>query len=158
MFARIEYTKSKQALAYTILSILVSLMTKKNLQTILSSIEFCSNILISTKPLTHLPLPKQKIATKRALIMLLFALFLQNIFSSRTPLFPSAALSCLTQHLLCQGKNCYLTVCSLVCRQVKQAVSFGAIKRPVEISLSFLGVCFLRQKVSTPKIFPLLQF
>ena len=55
-------------------------------------------------------------------------------------------------------KNCYLTVCSLVSRLGKQAVSSGAIKRPAEIALSFLGVCFLRQKVSTLKNFSLLLF
>ena len=43
-------------------------------------------------------------------------------------------------------KNCYLTVCSLVSRLGKQAVSSGAIKRPVEIALSFLGVCFFKTK------------
>ena len=55
-------------------------------------------------------------------------------------------------------KNCYLTVCSLVSRIGKQAVSSGAMKRPVEIDLSFLGVCFIRQKVSTAKNFSLLLF
>ena len=48
-------------------------------------------------------------------------------------------------------KICYLTICSIVSRLGKQAVSSGAIKRPVEIALLFLGVCFLRQKVGTPK-------
>ena len=56
------------------------------------------------------------------------------------------------------NKNWYLTVCSLVSKVGKQAVSSGAIKWPVEIALSFLGVCFLRQKVSTPKKFLLLLF
>ena len=87
MFARIDYTKSKQVLAYT-KSILVCLMTKKIFQIILSGVKLWSNLLISTKPFTLLPLPKQKIATKRTLIMLLFALFLQKLFSSRTPLSP----------------------------------------------------------------------
>ena len=58
-------------------SISVCLMTKKIFQIILSSV---------SKPLTHLPLPKQTIATKRAFIMLLFTLFLQKIFSSRSPM------------------------------------------------------------------------
>ena len=58
-----------------------------------------------------------------------------------------------------QNENSYFTVCSLVSRLGKQAVSSGAIKKwPVEIALSFLGVCFLRQKVSTPKNFSLLLF
>ena len=69
-------------------SILVCLMTKKIFQIILSSVKFWSNILISTKPLTNLPLPKQTIATKRALVMLQFALFLQKVSSSSTPLSP----------------------------------------------------------------------
>ena len=56
------------------------------------------------------------------------------------------------------NKYCYLTVCSLVSRLGKQAVSSGAIKWPVEIAISFLGVCFLRQKVSTPKKISLLLF
>ena len=56
------------------------------------------------------------------------------------------------------NKNCYLTVCSLVSKVGKQAVSSGAIKWPVEIALSFLGVCFSRQKVGTPKNFSLLLF
>ena len=87
VFSRIEYTKSKHVLAYT-KSILVSLMTKKIFLIILSRVKFWSNILISTKPTTLLPLPKQKKATKRTLIMLLFALFLQKLFSSCTPLSP----------------------------------------------------------------------
>ena len=41
---------------------------------------------------------------------------------------------------------CYLTVSSLVSRLGKQAVSYGAIKRPVEIALLFLGVCFFKTK------------
>ena len=69
-------------------SILVCLMTKKSFQIILSSVKFLSNILISTKPLPHLPLPKQTIATKSALIMLQFALFLQIVVSYSTPLSP----------------------------------------------------------------------
>ena len=44
------------------------------------------------------------------------------------------------------NENCYLTVCSLVSRLGKQAVSSGAIKWPVEIALSFLGVCFFKTK------------
>ena len=52
------------------------------------------------------------------------------------------------------NKNCYLTVFSLVSRLGKQAVSSGAIKWPVEIALSFLGVCFLKKKKSVlQKIF-----
>ena len=62
-------------------------ITKKVFQVILSSVKSWSNIWISTKPLTHLPLPKQTITTKRALVMLQFALFLQKVFSS-TPLSP----------------------------------------------------------------------
>ena len=51
MSARIEYTKSKQVLAYTnTKSISVCLITKKIFQIILSSVKFWSNILISTKP------------------------------------------------------------------------------------------------------------
>ena len=57
VFARIEYTKSKQV------------------------------------PLTH-PRPTQTIATKWALIMLVFALFLQKNILLTHPLVPSAALSC----------------------------------------------------------------
>ena len=75
-------------------SISVCLLTKKIFQIILRSVKFWSNILISTKPLTHLPLPKQKIATKRALIMLLFALFYKKNINLPSPLVPSAALSC----------------------------------------------------------------
>ena len=44
------------------------------------------------------------------------------------------------------NKNCYLTVFSLVSKEGKQAVSSGAIKWPVEIAVSFLGVCFFKTK------------
>ena len=73
---------------------LVGLMTYKNkiFYIILSSAKFRFNIsMISTQPRTHLPLPKHKIATKRGLIMLQLALFLQKIFS-HTPFPP--LLSC----------------------------------------------------------------
>ena len=56
------------------------------------------------------------------------------------------------------NKNCYLTVCSLVRRLGKQAVSSGAIKWPVEIALSFLGVCFLKTKSQYSKIFLVTPF
>ena len=72
----------------------VCLMTKKIFQIILSRVKFWSYILISTKPLTHLPLTKQTKATNKVLKMLLFALFLQKNILLPHPLFPSAALSC----------------------------------------------------------------
>ena len=75
-------------------SISVCLMTKKIFQIILSSSKFWSNILISTKHLTHLPLPKQTIATKRAIVMLLFALLFTKIILLQHPHVPSAAVSC----------------------------------------------------------------
>ena len=56
------------------------------------------------------------------------------------------------------NKNCYLTVCSLVSRLGKQAVSSGAIKWPVEIALSFLGVCFFKKKSQYSKKILLLLY
>ena len=47
---------------------------------------------------------------------------------------------------------------SCVGKENKQNFRSGAIKQPVEIALWFLCVCFLRQKVSTPKKFSLLLF
>ena len=43
-------------------------------------------------------------------------------------------------------KNGYLTICSLVSRLGKQVASSGTIKQPVEIALSFLGVCLFKTK------------
>ena len=108
-------------------SISVCLMTKEIFQIILSSTKFWSNILISTKPLTHLPLLKQTIATKRALMMLLFVLFLQKY--SPTPPCPLLGFVLLNPTPIMPRKNCYLTVCSLVSRLGKETVSSGAIKR-----------------------------
>ena len=56
------------------------------------------------------------------------------------------------------NKNCYLTVCYLVSRLGKQAVSSGAIKWPVEIVLSFLGVCFVKTKNQYSKKFLVTPF
>ena len=56
------------------------------------------------------------------------------------------------------NKNCYLTVCSLVSRLGKQAVSSGTIKWPVEIALSFLGVCVFKTKSQYSKKFLVTPF
>ena len=89
--------------------------------------------------------------------MLQYELFLQKVFSYSTPC-PLCGFVLLNPTPIMPNNFFYLTICSLVSRQGKQAVSSGAIKWPVEIALSFLGVCFFKKKSQYSKNFLLLFF
>ena len=124
-------------------------------QIILSSVKFCSNILISTKPLSHIPLPKQTIAT---LHIASICTIVTEKCSSSTSHCPLRGFVLLNQTSIMPRKICYLTVCSLVCRLGKQAVSSGTMKRPCWNSFIVSWCMFFKTKSQFSKKFLVTPF
>ena len=115
-------------------------------------------LVISTQPLTvtH-PTPTKacksnKKGTQNAPIG---TMFFKKTASSAPPSPVALLYSCKTQNLLCQREINYLILLFaflLMNSLGKQAVSLCSIKQPVEIALSFVGVCFQDQQSVLLKI------